>query len=1066
MNHLTINNELLSGCQLSQDSALFRDALWVTDNFVNKNFLINLDKNPIVLLGDEYKKTDQMRIYKINKLVMDKNENINNLLTSVFASLHSINSTIILIIDSKESQLSFYLGVRSADTSAGEILTKSMQGNFQGSDLSSSLRNRDINELFSAFSESSTHVALKNVSCVTVVPSLRDNNNDGGFVQGIEKLIETMRNEDYTAIFIASPVPKSKLEERKRGYEGLYTTLSPYQKQTLAVGDNSSVAVARGISRSFSDSINESISLTSGDSFTMSTSVTEGSGYSSGTSGEGINTSSNSSRSTTRGTSQTSNYSKTRTDGTSKATTDGANLTSTTTEGTSQTLTVEKHNKTVLEILSKIDKQLERIRECEAFGVWECAAYFLAEDMQSSYIASNTYKALVTGDHSNVENAFVNIWNNRENQMETGAVLEYLKYGFHPIIELPAYGDFISQATSPTNYISGKELPLFMGLPQKSVPGLTVLKVTDFGRNIHVGRLHQSIPQKDERSIHIGKIYHRGTVENTRVDLNMDSLTSHCFITGSTGSGKSNTTYCMIEQLIKNKIPFLVIEPAKGEYRKVFGNLKDINIFTTNSRLNRFLKLNPFKFNPEIHVLEHLDRLIEIFNASWEMTAAMPAILKQAVERTYILKNWDLLNSMYLGTGAPEYPTFSDLLRELPKVIQESDYSTEVKGNYSGALVTRVTSMTNGIIGQIFCSNYEIPDEVLFDQNTIIDLSRIGAVETKSLLMGILIMKLNEYRISTTQGSNARLRHITILEEAHNLLKKCSEAQSMEGSNLQGKSVEMLCNSIAEMRTYGEGFLIVDQSPSAVSATAIKNTNTKIIMRLPDKEDGELAGASVGLNTAQIAEIPKLGTGVAIVMQNNWLEAVQIQVNACSKAYETNDALVDEEMHKNLRGEFLHSLLLWHKGSCFNAKAKALEILENSTLPQDKKKDFLAITTPVLNEIEQYGKIVREDAFIDTVIQITGTGNLLDVHEEDLHAIESSDVMDEHIKLNVKPKLESLIKRWKAKILISMRAYVSCDEAMTSELLIWLIVAKIQKGKVQDLKYYRYLVAWNILHKN
>ena len=96
----------------------------------------------------------------------------------------------------------------------------------------------------------------------------------------------------------------------------------------------------------------------------------------------------------------------------------------------------------------------------------------------------------------------------------------------------------------------------------------------------------------------------------------------------------------------------------------------------------------------------------------------------------------------------------------------------------------------------------------MFDKNVIVDLSRVGSSETKSLIMGLLVMKLQEHRIAACTEMNAKLNHVTVLEEAHNLLKRTSTGQSSEGANLLGKSVEMLTNAIAEMRTYGEGFII------------------------------------------------------------------------------------------------------------------------------------------------------------------------------------------------------------------------------------------------------------------
>ena len=192
--------------------------------------------------------------------------------------------------------------------------------------------------------------------------------------------------------------------------------------------------------------------------------------------------------------------------------------------------------------------------------------------------------------------------------------------------------------------------------------------------------------------------------------------------------------------------------------------------------------------------------------------------------------------------------------------------------------MTRLESLTNGLNGLIFSAD-DISDRDLFDKNVIIDLSRVGSSETKALIMGILILKLQEYRVSQQVEGNSQLKHITVLEEAHNLLKRTSTEQSAETANLLGKSVEMLANSIAEMRTYGEAFVIADQSPGLLDMSVIRNTNTKIIMRLPDFSDRELVGKSAGLNDDQIGELARLPRGVAAVYQSDWVNAVLCAVD-------------------------------------------------------------------------------------------------------------------------------------------------------------------------------------------
>lgn len=318
-------------------------------------------------------------------------------------------------------------------------------------------------------------------------------------------------------------------------------------------------------------------------------------------------------------------------------------------------------------------------------------------------------------------------------------------------------------------------------------------------------------------------------------------------------------------------------------------------------------------------------------------------ILKESFERAYIKCGWDLENSIYIPNGHSKFPTFNDVLEALPEIINSSSYSSDSKGDYTGALVTRVKSLTNGISGQVLCSVNDIDEEYLFDQNTIVDLSRVSSLETKSLLMGVLILKLNEYRMCTSE-ENQPLRHVTVMEEAHNILKR-SPTGGSEGSNVQAKSVEMISSAIAEMRTYGEGFIIVDQSPTAVDVSAVKNTNTKIIMRLPDYEDCKIAGLSMGLNDSQIREISRFPMGVAVVYQNNWVEAVLTQIDKSEEQYHQTDLITDDYALAVIKGQLAVELIFQYETGLAADEGfqldDLLEVINNSDINASKKQDIV-----------------------------------------------------------------------------------------------------------------------------
>lgn len=883
----------------------FKKTLEIIDDAILKNYVTNLyqlipEKNQKKL----FKTVQNVRMYRITKMVYEKNEFSLHKFTSVFNSLSHISTSVFLMIDSNGLETELYIGIKSDDkrrtaSSTGKLLFNILKGQFPGIELQNKFEN-EIEDLLNK-------PRGEFVSAVTSIGNLVDeeNGNNEEFVQGLEKLIKTMEGQKYRAVILAENKSNNDLKKLRIGYEEIYNSLSPFSKMQINFSENkgtnysnsSSVGISTGTTYSKNDSVTEGNSYSENESTSEQKSVSKknlmefaaasvsgigaGAGIGSlfgpvgATIGAGIGLSLSmgatptytEGKTRTKGSSYTETSSKTfgETRGETNANTKTDTETIGNSSGSSQAITLNTENKIVSNLLDRIDTQLERIKEFETFGMWECAAYFISEEPPVAEIAAATYKSIIQGKNSGVEVSSINTWN--ENNAKE--IIKYINNFEHPSFKYN--NDVFVKATS---LISSKELGIQMGLPKKSVVGLPVVEHNSFGQEIIT---YNESENNNTDSIKIGKVFNMGKTTKKVMKLDKESLAMHTFITGSTGSGKSNTIYEILDQLDIVGIKFMIIEPAKGEYKNVFGNKNNVTVLGTNPNYSELLRINPFKFPKSVHVLEHVDRLIEIFNVCWPMYAAMPAVLKDAVLSAYEDCGWDLVESVN-RISDELFPTFADLEKELWTVIENSAYSEELKGNYIGSLVTRIKSLTNGLNGQIFTSD-EIDNKLLFDENVIIDLSRIGSLETKSLIMGILVMRLNEYRMSEATEMNSKLKHVTVLEEAHNILKRVSTEQNSESSNVSGKSVEMLSNAIAEMRTYGEGFIIADQSPNAVDVSAIRNTNTKIIMRLPDEVDRRLAGKAAALKDEQLDEIAKLPKGVAVVYQNDWIEPVLCKIN-------------------------------------------------------------------------------------------------------------------------------------------------------------------------------------------
>ena len=908
----------------------------VANQFVKRDYLNDLTEYEVLPLAEHQKKFQSIRLYKVDKLIYDKSEDVNDKLVSVFNTVQNLRSALVMILRGQQDCVELYMGVQSnREVSVAEkVFGKSLLGNFPGS-IATRVPQSEVAELLTDMTKMDEE--SMNMTSLNVIPALR---NEEDFVQGIEKFVDAMKGEEYVCMLIASSVDARECEERLRGYEQLYTTLYPMSNMTLSQGTSKGTTLTDSYTSSISKSVTDSIAKTVGEHSSKSHNF----GFNVGFFGVGFNTGGG----TTHGTSTADTTSVANSQSDSESTSRSRAVS----ETTNSNMSVNYKDKTIEDTLECIERRIDRIKDCMNFGMWECAAYFMAPNLQTSVVSANVFRSLMLGEDTKSEKSFMNIFGRRE-ALSTSRAIESLRYCRHPSFRISLSNR--EQQVTATEYLSGKELPLLFSLPRKSVAGVTVTSMAEFGRNIV--RINGNTNDEKRQTLQIGRVTHMNQVEDTPVKLDLQSLRSHCFVTGSTGSGKSNTTFTLLSQLLQpeNNIPFLVVEPAKGEYKYAFAGVPGINIFTTTHASGRFLKVNPFKFNPNIHVLEHLDRLIEIFNTCWEMYAAMPAILKDAIERIYEKVGWDLMNSIYIPGGEPRYPTFKDLLAELPDIINQSGYSSDTKGDYTGALVTRVNSLTNGIIGQIFCDCYDISDSDLFDTSAIVDLSRVGSSETKSLIMGILVLKLTEHRMANGLANNADLRHITVLEEAHNLLKNTSNSTG-SASMVVAKSVEMICNSIAEMRSYGEGFVLVDQSPTSVDIAAIKNTNTKIVMRLPEMTDCEAIGHSISLDEQQTAELSKLRTGVAVVMQNDWCDAVLSQIDYYPFTYAGEIPSVSARELLAFKSAVIAELLNQYTIAKTRDMLKILDVIESFDIDAYKKADAIAMVTTVTRDLNRVWK--------------------------------------------------------------------------------------------------------------
>jgi hypothetical protein len=531
-----------------------------------------------------------------------------------------------------------------------------------------------------------------------------------------------------------------------------------------------------------------------------------------------------------------------------------------------------------------LEKLSQMMEEGITGGIWSVCGYYMSDDEMVSQKLRGILKASFAGRQEENfetfrciqlrdpldflcdqvgmimdEDPYVNehpvrtIWSN-----EWATELEFYQYQYQTIM-------------------SSKQLAVLCRFPRTEFAGFYIDRYVEFDT---------SMRKSNDVDLRIGEITVPGrkviNIMENDYSVELDDMTRHALIIGITGGGKTNTSKAILSQLwLKHNKPFLVIESAKREYwelmnlpgievedengGKAYRDFSGLTVFTLGSeepgRSVKF-RMNPFEVVGNVSLQTHIDYLLSTFKASFELYAPMPYILESAVYEIYSDRGWDIIENRNIY-GLTEYPTLTDLYFKIDVVTDKLGYNAEVQSNVKAALKARVNSLRIGGKGAMMDVVKGVAIGTLLGAPTVLELEDLGDDDTKSFVIGILLVQLYEYRKSQVTAGMKRLQHVLMIEEAHRLLKNVPPSE--EGSSAKGKSVEFFCNMLAEIRSFGQGILIADQIPTKLAPDTIKNTNLKIVHRTVMREDREAMGYAMNMNEEQIDYLSSLRRGCAAV---------------------------------------------------------------------------------------------------------------------------------------------------------------------------------------------------------
>ncbi|WP_246040232.1 ATP-binding protein [Ectobacillus funiculus] len=817
--------------------------------------------------------------FKLCSLTYDDKLPYREAIENILSTLENEYFNFVYLLSGDLTGITIYLGiVKNCDLATdfsvakyGRKLEAAFNGYFQGSILEKLVAEQVEKEII----EPLQHV--RRISVITGIPSIHESSASKNLdFQGIDRLINSMSNETWKLLIIAERVKQEHVVNLQNELYNLYDFLHLQSKQSIQVSSNMSEG--------------ESTSQTKGKSQSKSKGANESKAFNENKSTSSGSSSNNTSKST--GNTTTRSTSDNQTTGTNSSETSGTNKSM----GKSETMTIDIVNKRVQEVLKYIDEvQFGRLKLGITKGLFKTAMYILGENLDQHDRLKSNVLAIFQGDQPTMSPLRVN-----EIKMANGQVLadvissfQLLRFPtkFQPSTALLHGTPQLANEMELATYMTSKELSLVAAMPQKEITGLALKEGVDFGLNV--------IPKLEhENPIELGYLMKRGHKQPAiPISLTKSQINKHIFIGGVTGSGK--TTTCQ-KLLIQSEMPFIVIEPAKTEYRSMIDmrGMEDVIVFTLGNEKYSPFRLNPFELLEGEGITSHIDMLKATFTAAFPMEAAMPQILEEAMYECYKQCGWNIeddtnnyCNNPWAANGE-YFPTLTMLVEQLSEVVNKKGFGNELRENYIGSLVSRMSNLTIGSKGLMLDCHLSVDFNNLLDKKVIIEMEDIKSQEDKSLMMGLILARIGE-TVKRKYKANRNYKHITLVEEAHRLLSKVDYGDS----SAKKAAVETFSDMLAEVRKYGEGLIIVDQIPNKLASEVLKNTNTKIIHCIFARDDKEVIGDTMLMNDRQKEFLSNLNVGEAILFTAGLHKPVHI---AIERMTDTSENGVEDERLKEI----------------------------------------------------------------------------------------------------------------------------------------------------------------------
>lgn len=965
-------------------------------SYISTNEYINslLKKDSISIINSlTFYKLDECRIDENQSNTQAQNkssrsgtnllEYFSKKLQKLFTTAYSIMQPICYGIVSYEGETSLVLGIAPTEKEDKDTIKQIIEGLLPGitlSEFTGKFKNAQQEKL------PGNPIAYdkdRYIGCISGVPALKQ---DGQYLnKDLSSLMRSLNGKNYTIMVMASPVDNLSIQNKIDEAIEIKDKCIQISKQTVSIQQSVANTNTQTNGTAVTNSVNKAVTNNNGVNMSGTLpGAMAGAGVGALAGGPAgaiigglaglfvgkqVNFNKGKAKTTGEGHAETISYSDAVSESISQ----------------SGSLAFDVQNGYALELIQMADTVIERLKTGRSIGMWDMTVSYSSDSkIVRDIIQGSLYSEIASGDPNTLPPI---TFATKDQCMEAGKILK--THATHLLIPDHIEGNQGSQGQGDiSSMVTSEELCGICTIPTENVPGFEIKRVKSYPINC---------PSSTQNDIVIGKVceFNR-EINNIQFSMSEDDVVKHTFICGITGSGKTTTVKNLLCNTSK---PFLVIEPAKKEYRNIAKD--NVTVYTLGRPEINCLRFNPFYIMPGINPQQHVDLLKDLFSASFSFYGPMPYIFEKCLHNIYIKKGWNLTLGFHphlVNQSNPEelfdsdkiqqkyaldshrylFPTMQDLKDEVDSYIENNtDYEGEVKGNIRSAIKSRIDSLCVGAKGYMFNTTQMTDFKQILSSNTVFELEGLADDSDKAFALGLLIIFINEHRQTEKELNGPKqlgLKHILVIEEAHRLLKNVSTEHNEDVGNPKGKAVDHFTNLLAEMRSYGQGVIIAEQIPSKLAPDVIKNSSNKIIHRIVAADDQQVIANTIGISTEDAIHLGINNQGYALCHKGEMALPVLVKVNQTEdEATRTDHSLYKAGMQEKLQSINISII----QNTCNRTiKAWAVKTLNSLLLNQNNNDNALMesgledFVSKIENELRIDGVSIIQGIRKDTCIRV------------------------------------------------------------------------------------------------